>query len=204
MILATARTMLEQSPPADISLRELSQHVGLSKSNVVRYFPTREAVFLAVLAGDFRSWLDAVEQRLPRADARRRAHTRHELVAATVAQTLTEHHRFCDLLVASQTILERNIPIETAREFKTSAMTQVSRLATLVRSRIPELDEAEAFGFAGLIWALIAGVWPMANPSPVVAAVLAEPGFATMCVDFVPAMTRALTIALDGVTGGNR
>lgn len=199
-ILAVARDMLDQMPQAEVSLRELSRHVGLSKSNVVRYFPTREAVFLAVLAGDWDSWLAAIEARLPRPDQGMPARARHELVAGTVARTLGDHRRFCDLLAACPTVLERNIPLETAREFKSAALSRLSRLATLIRSHIPELGSAEAAEFAGIVWALAAGAWPMANPSPVMAAVLADPQFAAMRVEFVPAIARALTVLLGGMT----
>ncbi len=200
MILATARDMLSRLPPAEVSLRELSRHVGLSKSNVVRYFPTREAVFLAVLTEDWDAWLSAVEAALPAAGARLLPHARDELVAAAIAQALSEHRRLCDLLAACQAVLERNVPLETAREFKAAALARLARLAGLVRSRIPELGDAESLEFAGIVWAFVAGAWPMANPSPVVAAVLTEPQFAAMRVDFISAATRALTVVLDGLT----
>jgi hypothetical protein len=54
--------------------------------------------------------------------------------------------------------------------------------------------------FAGIVWAFTAGAWPMAHPSPVVAAVMTEPRFAAMRVDFTSATTRALTIVLNGLT----
>jgi AcrR family transcriptional regulator len=182
-----------------VSLRELSRQVGLAKSNVVRYFPTREAVFLAVLTEDWDSWLSAVEAALPRADARRRPHARHELVASAIAETLSKHPRFCDLLVACQTVLEHNVPVETARAFKAAALSRLNRLAGLVRSQLPELGDAESFEFAGLVWAFVAGAWPMAHPAPVMATVLAEPQFAPLRVDFTTATRRMLTVVLDGL-----
>lgn len=200
-ILAAARDMLGRLPPAEVSLRELSRQVGLSKSNVVRYFPTREAVFLAVLTEDWDSWLAAVEAVLPRAVARGSAgHARHELVAAAIAETLSEHPRFCDLLVACQTVLEHNVPAETARAFKAAALSRLNRLAGLVGSQLPELGQAESFEFAGLVWAFVAGAWPMAHPAPVMATVLAEPQFAPMRVDFTIVTRRMLTVTLDGLT----
>ena len=45
-ILDTAAAMLHEMPVADISLNELSRRVGLAKSNVLRYFDSREAVLL--------------------------------------------------------------------------------------------------------------------------------------------------------------
>ncbi|HEX2810756.1 MAG TPA: hypothetical protein VHN80_31720, partial [Kineosporiaceae bacterium] len=104
------------------------------------------------------------------------------------------------LIANSQLILERNIPVETARAFKSAAFTHTARLAQLVASAVPELDDAQAYEFAGVTWALIVGAWPIAHPSPTVAQVLAEPEFAGMCVDFVPAMTRTLTVLLRGLT----
>jgi AcrR family transcriptional regulator len=244
-ILAAARGMLDQMPAAEVSLRELSRQVGLSKSNVVRYFPTREAVFLAVLASELDAWLANVESQLSALDpssepreptaqieprepnaqiepreptaqiepreptahidlrepnAQIEPNARHAQVAATLARTLGGHPRLCELLAVCPTVLEHNVPPETARGFKVTALAQLTRLAVLVRTRIPELGEAGAAEFAGLAWALTAGAWPMANPGPVVASVLADPQFTAIRVDFVPAMTRSLTVVLDGIT----
>ena len=198
-ILAAARDMLGRMPPAEVSLRELSRQVGLSKSNVLRYFPTREAVFLAVLVEDWDSWLSDLEAALPAADVRQRPHTRHELVATVMAETLSGHRRFCDLLVSCQTVLEHNVPAETARAFKAASLSRLNRLAGLVRSRIPGLSETEGFQFAGLVWVTVAGAWPMAHPAPVVAAVLAEPQFAPLRVEFPFVVRQILTVALDGL-----
>jgi AcrR family transcriptional regulator len=200
MILAAARELLDRLPPAEISLRELSRQVGLSKSNVVRYFPTREAVFLAVLVEDWDGWLDALAAALPAADEHREARASQELVAAAIAQTLSAHRRYCDLLASCQSILEHNIPLPTAREFKAAALARLTRLAALVRTRIPALDEARSFEFAGIVWAFVAGAWPMANPAPVVAAALADPQLTAMCVEFTGAVTRALAVVLAGLT----
>jgi AcrR family transcriptional regulator len=41
--------MLTEMPVAQITLNELSRRVGLAKSNVLRYFESREAVLLELL-----------------------------------------------------------------------------------------------------------------------------------------------------------
>lgn len=199
-ILAAARAMLDGHPIAEVSLRELSRHVGLSKSNVVRYFPTREAVFLAVLAEDWDVWLSHLETALTTSDGRQRPQTRNRLVAAAIAQTLSEHPRFCDLLASCPSVLEHNVPLETARAFKSTAKLNLARLAELVAARIPTLSRDEAFQFAGLTWAFTTGAWPMAHPAPAISTVLREPDLAALAVEFVPATTRALSLLLDGLT----
>jgi AcrR family transcriptional regulator len=201
-ILDAARSLLDTEALAEISLRELSRHVGLSKSNVVRYFPSREAVFLAVLIDDWGRWLDALETRLPApatSGSAPTAHTAHKAVAAAVAGSLAERGRLCDLIAATQLILEHNVPIETARAFKTAALAHTDRLAGMVASRLPALSGAQAFELAGVTWALVVGTWPMAHPNPTMAAVLAEPQFAPLCVEFAPTLAHILTVLLDGL-----
>src|SRR3569833_320077 len=67
-ILDTALAMLDEMPVADVTLNELSRRVGLAKSNVLRYFESREAVLLELLARALREWLVALEDALPAPD----------------------------------------------------------------------------------------------------------------------------------------
>ena len=70
-IMNVAREMLAEKTVGDISLRELSDRVGLAKSNVLRYFDSREAIFLEVLDEEFAMWLSDIEDRLGRPRARK-------------------------------------------------------------------------------------------------------------------------------------
>ena len=54
-ILDTAAAMLDEMPVAAVTLNELSRRVGLAKSNVLRYFDSREAVLLQLLDGSLQS-----------------------------------------------------------------------------------------------------------------------------------------------------
>ena len=64
VILATAAAMLAEMPVTELSLNELSRRVGLAKSNVLRYFESREAVLLELLDAELLAWIEAV-QKLP-------------------------------------------------------------------------------------------------------------------------------------------
>jgi AcrR family transcriptional regulator len=48
-ILGAAAAMLAEMPVAEVTLNELSRRAGLAKSNVLRYFESREAVLLELL-----------------------------------------------------------------------------------------------------------------------------------------------------------
>ena len=87
-ILDTARAMLDEMPVAEVTLNGLSRKSCMAKSNVLRYFESREAVLLELCVEALAEWvidLEAEAVRLPcrrptpcpsRADADRRRHHR--------------------------------------------------------------------------------------------------------------------------------
>ncbi|SEO44884.1 TetR family transcriptional regulator [Amycolatopsis saalfeldensis] len=67
-ILAAAAEMLAEMPVAQVTLSELSRRAGLAKSNVLRYFESREAVLLEMLNAESRHWLDGLDTELAAVD----------------------------------------------------------------------------------------------------------------------------------------
>src|SRR6516164_4983592 len=63
-ILGTAAAMLAEMPVAEVTLNELSRRAGLAKSNVLRYFESREAVLLELLDSQWREWLALLDKDL--------------------------------------------------------------------------------------------------------------------------------------------
>ncbi|SFW92280.1 TetR/AcrR family transcriptional regulator [Amycolatopsis australiensis] len=181
-ILAAARELLAERPVADISLRELSCRVGLAKSNVLRYFDSREAIFLEVLDTAWTTWLTELDRVLGDPAPADPGFAREERVAGTIAATLAERRQLCELISAMAPVLERNISPEFARGFKVRASANTERLGALVRARVPELSADGARQFASGVVIVVSGAWPYANPTDAVAAATAElggtPGFA--------------------------
>ena len=113
-ILDVAEAMLAQDPTAEISLREISRRVGLATSNVLRYFESREAIFLELLARESTSWLDALEQELDGLEPDSGV-TACERVARVWAATLAERPTLCELWSVMSSVLERNVSVDTVR-----------------------------------------------------------------------------------------
>src|ERR1700756_4418722 len=63
-ILDTAAAMLDEMPVAEVTLNELSRRVGLAKSNVLRYFESREAILLELLDREWKQWLAELPDQL--------------------------------------------------------------------------------------------------------------------------------------------
>jgi AcrR family transcriptional regulator len=197
MILDAAASMLAEMPVADISLRELSRRVGLAGSNVLRYFETREGVFLALLDRLSDEWLDELERDLGTSPSDESVQS-IEQVAQAWARSLADRPLLCELTSVMSGVLERNVSVDSVRAFKRRAIARNARLANLIRGVLPDLGERAALETASLATTFLAGLWPLANPGPVVRAATEDPDLAAAHVDFTGRMTRGLVLLLAG------
>ncbi|HEY9290753.1 MAG TPA: TetR family transcriptional regulator [Microlunatus sp.] len=189
-ILETAAAMLTEMPVAALSLNELSRRVGLAKSNVLRYFPSREAILLSLLTRESDELVSAVTDRLAaRGDRRRTALRRSEIVAGAFVAALVERPVLCDLLSAQAGVLERNITVEVAAAFKRASIDQLRQLAELVHRQLPELDSPDCIKLIGAAQLQVGTVWTHSRPAPSVQAVYREhPELAAFRMDFAETM----------------
>ncbi|MFG1642073.1 TetR/AcrR family transcriptional regulator [Amycolatopsis sp. NPDC049252] len=203
-ILAAARELLAERPVAEISLRELSCRVGLAKSNVLRYFDSREAIFLEVLDVTWTDWLGDLEETLADPGPAKPGFAREERLAGTLATSLAGRPLLCDLVSSMGSVLERNISLEFARSFKRRAAANTERLGTLVRKRIPELSVEGAGHFASAVVVVVSGLWPYANPTEAVAVASAELGGPPPDELFTTALAEGLANLLAGLVARGR
>ena len=141
-ILSTAGSMLAEMSVADVSLNELSRRVGLAKSNVLRYFESREAVLLNLLNAASKDWLNDLSRVLPEGvDASANLGVRTEQVAALIATSVAQRPILCDLLSAQSSVLERNISTESVVTFKRAARSDLDTFANIVGVCVPELGK---------------------------------------------------------------
>ncbi|WP_285576043.1 TetR/AcrR family transcriptional regulator [Actinoallomurus iriomotensis] len=196
-ILDAAAELLAEMSVSDISLRELSRRVGLSKTNVVRYFETREAVFFELLNRAFGEWLDELPAELPPASPAGPASPAS--VVDEWARSVGRRSLLCELWSSLGIELERNISAESVRSFKLVHQERQLRLAELVRERIPALTASAAQELVAFSIVLTAGLWPFANPSPSVVEACKDPALAHSRVDFTDRLSRALLVTVTGL-----
>jgi AcrR family transcriptional regulator len=200
-ILDAAAAMLAEMPVADVTLNELSRRVGLAKSNVLRYFESREAVLLELLGAAWQDWLDALAGDLDRAvTASAPVATRGDQVAATVARSLAARPVLCDLVSAQATVLERNVSPQVAATYKRATIAGLADLGVLLRRHLPELGEPESFRLAGATLVSTGALWPQCQPSAaMLAAYEADPSLAVLRLDFAATLREMLETLISGV-----
>jgi AcrR family transcriptional regulator len=173
-ILDAAERLLAERGVTDVTLVQISERTGLAKSGLLRYFDSREAIFLEVLDRHREAWLERLSAELPLIPAQPGRYGAETALASFVARSLIEAPELCDLIAAMAGVLERNISVEFARSFKARAAAHHDRLAALIRACLPQVDETGAHHFAGAIFIITAGLWPYARPTVAVAQVIAE------------------------------
>lgn len=199
VILSTAASMLDEMPVAEVSLNELSRRVGLAKSNVLRYFDSREGVLLELMDSVLQDWLvgladdleAGVEGRLPLAP-------RAEQVATVLARSMANDRVLCDLVGAQGGVLERNVSAEFVVRHKRAALSRLTATADLLRRYLPELGaSAETFCFQTLV--LAGALAPYSSPPPGVrAAYEAEPELAVLHLELQDSLQLAIRTMLLG------
>jgi AcrR family transcriptional regulator len=199
-ILDTAAAMLAERPAAEVSLNDLSRRACLAKSNVLRYFDSREAVLLELLDAAWGEWLAELAVELPAAvDPTGPVAGRGEQLAAALAASVAARPVLCDLLGA-RAGLERNVSAEVAAQVKRASLGRIGELAGLVRDAVGELDERSAEAFAALAAVTIGALWTHCRPSAaVLAAYAADPELAALRPDFVDVTREALAVAVAGL-----
>ncbi len=200
-ILDTAAAMLTDMPVAEVSLNALSRRVCLAKSNVLRYFESREEILLELLDVESRDWLDHLGGALPAAaDADAATAVRGDRLAALLASSLASRPVLCDLIGAQAAVLERNVSPEVAATYKRAALANVATLAALVRGCVPELGERDAVRFAAGVVLTAGSLWTHTQPSPaVLAAYEADASLAVLRLDFTQAVREMLEVLLSGL-----
>jgi AcrR family transcriptional regulator len=202
-ILDAARAMLDEMPVAEVTLNGLSRQSCMAKSNVLRYFESREAVLLELCVEALAEWVIDLEVKLSGAvSAADPVSTRAERVAAVITASLAERPVLCDLMSSQAAVLERNISEATVLQYKRASIANISRLTELVARHLPELGAEDAARFTTLAALMATSVWTHSCvPQAVVAAYETDPSLQPYRLDFETTLREALEVILAGLLG---
>ncbi len=194
-ILSAARDLALRDGVRNVSLADIAARVGIHKSALLRYFETREQIFLELTAEAWRDWAHDLHAGLDAA-----APGSAGLVADVFARSFSDRPVLCDLIAHTPLNLERNVSPETVRRYKRTSLGVVNEAAALVHRVLPELALGECTEFVATLASLAGSLWQIANPVPALAELFAsDPELAQACVDLTPRLRRTADILLAGL-----
>ena len=202
-VLDAARALGGARGIRQVTLTDIAEAVGMHKSALLRYFETREQIFLRLTADGWREWSPALRASLDALDApdgvaAASPATAHA-VARAFASSLAARPMFCDLLAQAPLNLERNVSLESVRAFKLVTLEEVELIVASVRRVLPMLNERDAIDIVAAATSLSGALFQMATPGPEVEALYrSDPRLAHAVVDVEPRVTRMLAGMIDG------
>src|SRR5258705_4399055 len=206
-ILAAARSLGSKRGIRQITLTDIAEAVGMHKSALLRYFETREQIFLHLTAEDWREWSAALRAKLERI-----GNPTAKRVASAFSTTLAERGMFCDLLAQAPLNLERNVSLEAVRAFKLVTHNEVDAIVEVMRRLLPVLTQRDCVDVIAAATAVSGAFWQMANPGPAVAALyrsdagmlpfpMLDARLHNAVFEIEPLIRRVLTAMLKGTLG---
>ncbi|MGK5740581.1 TetR family transcriptional regulator [Micromonospora sp. URMC 103] len=193
-ILDAARTLGAARSVREVTLTDVAAAIGMHKSAMLRYFETREQIFLTLTAEGWQDWSAAVRATLHDLDP-----ADPETVAATIADSLVTRPFFCDLLSQTSLHLERNVSLDAAHAFKKIVLAEVDTVVGELR-RLLGLTELQAVDVVATATSMAGALWQMAAPGTQLRALYeSHPELAHAVVDVGPQLTRILTALLTGM-----
>ncbi|MFC8065351.1 TetR/AcrR family transcriptional regulator [Streptomyces sp. NPDC057293] len=197
-ILEAARALGARRGIREVTLTDIATEVGMHKSALLRYFETREQIFLDLTAQGWRDWSAALRGRLTACERAAPA-----AVADAFAATLSARPLFCDLLAQAPLNLERNVSLEAVRTFKLGTLEEVARIGAELE-RLLGLNEEQAVDTVATATSMAGALWQMATPRAALRELYAsEPQLGHAVVEVEPRLRRVLTALLAGMNDGS-
>jgi len=194
-ILEVAREAFRKSSFAEVKMSEVAERSGLAKGTVFLYFPTKEALFLALLEEELGLWFGALDKELTRGEAPWTA--RH--AAKVVTTTVLARDELTRLLMLLHVVLEQNVDRALALSFKTMLRERTLQTGKHLEARLPFLSPGEGKRFLLILNALAIGLRQMAEPGEVVKELLELPEMAPLRADFATEFENAVENLLTGL-----
>ncbi len=193
-ILDTAWSMLDDKDVANLSVAEIAKNAGLAKGTIYLYFHSKEEIFLALLEARLNQWLHQITAYLEKTD----------LSMSDLAQGLCEfvaaNPKFMGLACSSNAILEQNVSRETAILFKRRLAAALAKVGNQAERVFPQLEEGKGTRLLLHSYALILGMWQLAEPPEMIKDVLACEELSLFQVDFQEQAVEAIINLWEGMT----
>jgi AcrR family transcriptional regulator len=144
-ILDAAAQLAAERGVRGITLTDIADAVGMHKSAMLRYFETREEIYLRLTARGWTEWVAALQEQLDDVGLQTVGARRERVPAAALAlaRSLVSRPLFCDLLAHAPLNLERNVSLDAVRAFKLIALAQAAAASHALAACLG-MEEAQA------------------------------------------------------------
>ena len=182
---------------AAFSMDQLARRAGVAKGTVYLYFGTREEVLLAVHEKQSHELFDVVERALAAA-----APTGESVVRSGL-RYLRSHPEFYPLAANCRGMLDTNVSTEAAFAFKDRIARRLAALGARIEALYEGLKAGEGAALLMNCYALILGLWQLADVPLSLRAIMHRPEMLIFRIDFERQLSAALLDLWDAAARRN-
>ena len=195
VIMEAAAALYAEAAFEQITIASVAKRAGLAKGTVYLYFHTKEEIFLALLIDALEQWEHEMASSLGAASGPAR-------VAQALSQQLVDRQAMVRLLGLMHNILEQNISVEAALEFKQRLLGLLLRAGALIEAAVPGLPSGRGARFMMRLHVLVVGLGQVCRPSASVQeAMRLDPALGVMQVELDQELCAMIEAQLRGLMG---
>lgn len=198
--LTAGRELLQASGVEGVTLNALAKAVNLSKSNIYRYFESREDVLAEIyhqeaqaLSADLTSAFKSIPRRNDLSSC-----------AALFSNACGSRPLFCVLHTQMVGSVEQDISCDRLVALKTSYAQLTGQVAQALHEAVPELGEAGAQAGIRMFMHHLAGCWQFCNLGPNAEAAIQQAGLTQFQRPFRQVMAQSCHTILIGLVSQAR
>jgi AcrR family transcriptional regulator len=179
-ILRTALILFQKNGLENVSLTDIAREVGLAKSNIYRYFESREHIYLVVL----QRLAARFEQRLYPPLEKLKGKGTVAKVADIITEAYMDSPEYGELITVVNSVLEKRLTPPLVINFRTVFLERRKRLSAVLASALPGTTAEKMLPFTLHILLHVPGLWTFCYPRPDSEQLLNEPEHRQLKLDF--------------------
>lgn len=168
-ILAAAARLLDAGDYAALRMDDIAREARLAKGTLYLYFRTKEEVFLTLQSQEIRQWMQQAAALLLHYPERQ---IPVDVFAAAFATSLSLSPRLLRLMALLHTVLEQNVEAVSLARFKHAMREDIEAFGPELAGRLG-LPATQGARLLLRLYALLIGLWQVAEPVPAVQQLLA-------------------------------
>jgi AcrR family transcriptional regulator len=194
-IIQSAWHLFACNPYEKVTMINVAANINVTKGTLYLYFPTKEALFLAIFSEE----IDAVFNDINRGLEISKQNPTIKQFVELLRGILQNHPTFIRLTSILHIVLENNVDYQLIYDFKTLIRDQTLKAGSRLEESLSFLEPLEGAQVFLRIHEMIIGCQHVSDPGPVVAKVLDQPGFEVFQIDFATELLENVTNMLYGV-----
>ncbi len=179
----------------NVSFNGIASEAGFTKSNMYRYFKSKEEIFLNIFAELFEKWSENCIKYLQTLEQ----NTNVSNFAETWVNTLLSHQQFLDLTPILFLSLEKNSSYEQLTQFKKLSGNYLHNISVEICRVYPELDGKIAYSFLDLSYSAMSSFWAKSTQNETLEKIYKQDIFKELKPDFEKDLRSSIEIIIHGI-----